>query len=634
MGAGIKESVQKLEDVIMSFGMYDAKKRSLREFFVDKKLVVPDYQRLYSWDRRNWEDFWNDLVESINMKVPHYYGTVIVKFLSQDSSELYNYEIIDGQQRITTFYLFSLALVSTILRRKLQGSERVGIEDIELEIFKREFIKKGEVFKLELGNLNREFFKQIAGKDCRDLVNQELPFERSNQHLLECYKYFCEKLAVLSNDELKKIFDFVKSDKLFVVEFVVQSEDLAVRIFEVINDRGKPLTYLDKVKSVLMFASQKYLNGALNAKINNVFEDVFKYLDLTISLGTKLGVPYLSAFEEDDLLKILYHYLARWAIERFDFGKVLEYDYDAGVDRIFEDFVKRIIGELQEENTKLRLFIDEFIEDLKGLANAFYTLLEEVEGKCEENKKLYKLILFLEPNIRTWHLLVAAKYKGFLNDELLDLIESMDVRIYKVRGTDPRAGLYNDVISKLKDIKKFPKESFCEFLNKYGNDADFMNNLRKDMYNNKATRYILWELNIGAYIEKALKENNLPTGHVIDFDDCKIELYRNCQVEHIIPQNLNANLNSFGFSDEADYRSKVHKLGNLTLLEEELNKNRKKCGNHIPKDKATKCYPESEIPYNKYFLVAFIQRNNFGKSDIDKFTNDIVKFALKRWKIS
>lgn len=618
----------------MSFGMYDAKKKSLREFFVDKKLTVPDYQRLYSWDKRNWEDFWNDLVESISMKVPHYYGTVTVKFLSQDSSELYNYEIIDGQQRITTFYLFSLALISTILERKLQRSNRMNIEYIELEIFKREFIKKGEVFKLELGNLNKEFFKQIVGKGCKDLINQELPFERSNQHLLECYKYFCERLAVLSDEDLKKMFDFVKSDKLFVVEFIVQSEDLAVRIFEVINDRGKPLTYLDKVKSVLMFASQKYLNGALNTEINDAFEDVFKYLDLTISLGKKLGVPYLSAFEENDLLKILYHYLARWAIEKFGFGRVLEYDYDAGVDRIFEDFVKRIIVELQEENDKLQLFINNFIEDLKGLAKASYTLLEGLEDKYEENKKLYKLILFLEPNVRTWHLLVTAKYKGFLNDELLDLIESMDVRIYKVRGTDPRAGLYHDVISNLKNMEEFPREDFCKFLNTYGNDADFMNNLRKDMYKNKATKYILWELNISNYVEEALEKNNLPTGHVINFDDCDIELYRNCQVEHIIPQDLNANLNSFGFSDETDYKSKVHKLGNLTLLEEELNKNKKKCGNHIPKDKATKCYPESRIPYNKYFLVAFILKNNFGKSDINKLTDDIVEFALKRWKIS
>lgn len=618
----------------MSFGMYDAKKQSLREFFVDKRLIVPDYQRLYSWDRKNWEDFWNDLVESISMKVPHYYGTVTVRFLSQGFSELYNYEIIDGQQRITTFYLFSLALVSTILGRKLQRSEKMDIEDIELEIFKREFIKKGEILKLELGNLNRNFFKQIAERNCRDLINQKPPFERSNRRLFECYKYFCEKLTVLSNDKLKEIFDFVKSDKLFVVEFIVQSEDLAVRIFEVLNDRGKPLTYLDKVKSVLMFASQKYLNGALNSKINDVFEDVFKYLDLTISLGTKLGVSYLSDFEEDDLLKILYHYLARWTIEKFGFGKVLEYDYNAGLDGIFEDFVKRIIRELQEEKTKLQLFIEEFIEDLRGLSRVLYTLLEEVKDKCEENKKLFKLILFLEPNVRTWHLLITAKYKGFLNNELLDLIESMDIRIYKIRGTDPRAGLYNDVVSKLKDMEEFPREKLCEFLNRYGNDADFINNLRKDMYKNIATKYILWELNNRAYIEEALKKNNLPTEHPIDFDDCDIELYRNCQVEHIIPQSLNANLKSFGFSDEADYRSRIHKLGNLTLLEEELNKNRKKCGNHIPKDKTMKCYPESKIPYTKYFLVAFMLKNNFGKSDIDKFTEDIVGFAQKRWKIS
>ncbi len=618
----------------MSFGQYDAKLKSLKSLFDSKRFIVPDYQRLYSWQERNWEDFWNDLTESINLNIPHYYGTIIVKYKSliSNAPEIHEYEIIDGQQRLTTFYLFCLALYNTILKR-LNDKENINISNVDLEIFKREFLQEDNFYKLELGNLNKEFFKKLIKTDCKDLPSLGKPEVQTNKLLLKVYKFFCKKLNELRNEDLKKLFDFIRSGKLFVVEFIVQDENLAIKIFEVINDRGKPLTYLDKVKSIFMFISQKYFNGSLNEEIKSAFATIFEHFDRIKSLGTTLNISYIkdNKFSEDDLLKFLYHYIAEWTKAHFKLGSVIEYNYDTNLDDIFENFIKKTIGLLIDRKSDLKTFILESVKDLQGLTISFYELLDNVYKK--QNKKLYKFILFLEPDVRIWHLLVTTNYKNFLDDNLLDLIESTDLRIYKVRRTDPRAGLYN-VISKLKYSYQFPKDDFYRFIHEYGNDSEFTIYLDKEVNaKNKATKYIFWELNKKEFLENFVKNLNLKISlHLAEYpDEYDIELYRKCEIEHIIAQNLKADYKDFGFIDETSYKSKINKLGNLTLLEDYLNKG--SCSNRIPVEKSENCYSKSKLPYNQYFLSSYIKQFNFNESSIDKLTKEIINFCLQRWKI-
>ncbi len=66
---------------------------------------MPDYQRLYAWEEKNCKDFWNDIIKSVKEGQNHYLGTITLEEKGNGK-----YEVIDGQQRLTTFYLFVLAL--------------------------------------------------------------------------------------------------------------------------------------------------------------------------------------------------------------------------------------------------------------------------------------------------------------------------------------------------------------------------------------------------------------------------------------------------------------------------------------------------------------------------------------------
>jgi len=68
-------------------------------------------------------------------------------------------------------------------------------------------------------------------------------------------------------------------EQLEVMEFVENSEGDAIRIFQTVNDRGKPLSNMEKAKSLLIYFSNRYLNKKLDNTINDHFSDIFEIYD-------------------------------------------------------------------------------------------------------------------------------------------------------------------------------------------------------------------------------------------------------------------------------------------------------------------------------------------------------------------
>ena len=549
------------------------------------------------------------------------------------------YEVIDGQQRLTTFYLFVLSLYCVLSERNLWKN------DDERITFKTTFLAGIDgTPKLTLGNINRDFFKDLIDKvlseGCSYIREISPPHENTNRKILKCLKFFYEELGKKDDKELRDIKDFLLSQDyskcLFLVKFIVNDEKTAIKIFEVINDRGLPLSYVDKLKSHLMFVVEnEKLSLASNLRnyINDKFGEFFKYFDLIKSKGEDLRITYIKRdLREDDLLVYLYHYLARWTINKYGLGNKIGYNYDANREYIWTDFFLKTIDILRSRKNDLEEFIKNAVDDLSGLTESFYKLLDEVKCNGESyNKFLFKFLVFLQPNVKTWHLLVSAKYKGFLDINLLRLIESMDVRAYKVINTNRRKHFYENIISELKDKDNFPKNALCNVLKEYGNDIDFENRLKGYMYDNEATKYILWELNNTQEIINFAQVLNINiSNQAIHFNDCDVELYEELQKEHVIARNVGEDFKRKCFKDEAEFNEYINKLGNLTLLKEKENKD---CSNEIPINKAQRCYSNSSVPYTKYILSEYITKNNFGKNDIDKLTNLIIDFCKRRFPI-
>jgi len=569
-----------------------AQAQNIYKLFAGKVFRVPNYQRNYSWSKRNLEEFWNDIKESLLTNREHYWGTITLRaigeslYCDEKDTPFDIYDVVDGQQRITTIYLFLLALSE-------MGKPAV----------KENFIKCGKIYRVILGGLNDQFLKDLAdGKDPQPKIK--------TNRLLKCaYEYFKNQIKDFKDfDALSRHLQNVT----FSLEFVVQDQALAVKAFETLNDRGKPLTLLDKTKSFLMFYSLRYLKNSLDDTINAVFGNIFTNYDLIKESGEMSNINYIRSegFSEDELLRFFYHYFASYAIKKFSLP--LAYDYDATAGNVFEEFLKRACEYLKSNPQQLGDLAKEFLENLDKFVLAF----KDITDKVVTEPQFKKLFGFLGLNARVYPLIISLKAENLLDQKLLDTVESLDLRVYKVRGTDPRAGLYNYAISQIK-MNPDPSQiynSIRNFTYNFMSDAELRNFLNGSMYGNEATKYILWEY------EKSQDSS---------FDDCDYDFYKILQKEHILAPDLwtTLNLSALGFKDAMEYLLNANRLGNLCLLEEKINK---RIWNKIPKIKSND-YEQSGVPGTKK-LGYHISNQDFIKNDIDKRTIQVIDFCVSRWK--
>lgn len=569
----------------------NAQAQSIYELFAGKVFRVPKYQRSYAWTQTpNLEQFWDDLKESLQIDREHYWGPITLMataetvYCNEEDTTYKVYDVVDGQQRITTIYLFLLAL-----------------SEMGKPAIRRNFVKCGDIHRVILGGLNDQFLKELVdGKDPSPKIG-------TNRRVKTAFEYFKKQIGDFKRfDDLSKHLQNVT----FSLEFVVQDKSLAVKAFETLNDRGKQLTLLDKTKSFLMFYSLRYLNSNLDDMINTAFGDIFTNYDFIKQSGDTNRVNYIRSdgFSEDELLRFFYHYFAKYAITKYSLTTA--YDYDMSANDVFEDFLKRSC-----EYLKKGKLLGDFTEDfLKSFAK-FVSSFKAITDKISTDIQFKKLFSFLGISTRIYPLIVSLEAEGLLDKKMLDAVESLDLRVYKVRGTDPRAGLYNNAISQIK-IKPDHSQiysSIKDFAEEFMSEAEFRNVLGGSMYSNEATKYILWEF-----------EKNQESS----FNGSDYDFYKTLQKEHILSPNLwsTLNLKALGFKESTEFFASVYKLGNLCLLEEKINK---RIGDKVPRSKAND-YQQSNVTSTQK-LGYHLSNDDFMKSDIDQRTKQITDFCVSRW---
>lgn len=112
---------------------FDTSNKSFSEIIGNgKQYTVPKYQRDYSWDSEQWEDLWEDILEIHNQdkqdREEHYMGYLVLQ-----RSDIDQYTIIDGQQRITTLSLLILAALQILQKSSVKDDHKrieIAIENI------------------------------------------------------------------------------------------------------------------------------------------------------------------------------------------------------------------------------------------------------------------------------------------------------------------------------------------------------------------------------------------------------------------------------------------------------------------------------------------------------------------------
>jgi hypothetical protein len=258
----------------------------IEKLFSDRVFRVPDYQRGYAWGEEQLQDFIDDL-DSLAPGKDHYTGTIVLydelgerPRIDEDGREFTVSEIVDGQQRLTTIVLFL-----DIIRREMAASKDDSLARLAAAIRKGYVVVRDTnglpIYKLELNRDCRDYFNNVV---LADSPSQEGPTIQSHQRLADAKRFFIgylrnsrEARGVAYTDWLRELRNKIAHCLKITLYKVEQKAEVGV-IFEVLNDRGKPLSELEKVKNYLLFIGSKLdlqenpLGNDVNRAWTNIFE--------------------------------------------------------------------------------------------------------------------------------------------------------------------------------------------------------------------------------------------------------------------------------------------------------------------------------------------------------------------------
>ena len=540
------------------------------------QFTIPVYQRAYSWQEENWSVFLQDIREQINHQNEYSFGNLLLETIKKDSE----YDVIDGQQRLTTLVIFMRALYNVIENNVAKGE----IED---------FFKRRNKIRLRPVDNDRACFDAII------IENQ--PYQvasRSQECILNAKKYFSKELAQLEEDDLIKIKDIILNSKVNRLE--LQGKKEAALMFELQNNRGKNLTNMEKLKSYFMY--QMYVISPAEEtdtnveNVSNHFKEIYKNV-------------YDLRLDEDSVL--IYHCNA-YLNASFSY-------------RNLDDITK----ELSLSDDKIQ-WINDFSREL---ATTFANLKQLQTNKSEYYKKLYKvrgkdsLPAFIYPFI-----IKGCKYLDQDSNDLNKLFHILEILAFRYQLMSSRA----EINSRLSDcLRSFNgdvdalKTNIQTKLNEtwYWGDNRTEEVLSGWMYENPVLHYILWEY------EESIQEKGYKT------IDIKIE---NEQIEHISPRTpTNGEPLETGYAvDESNEYSEefcnkyLNCMGNLMLISGSHNAS---IGNK-PFTEKLESYKNNPLLKQQSEIKDIVSEVSdevvWKQSHIEKRFKKILSFALTRWNFN
>ncbi len=239
----------------------EAKAIKLLEFIKDNQknqLVIPIYQRVYSWEKEQCKELWDDIIKigGDDKMDGHFIGSILYVldgFTHSNNALL----IIDGQQRLTTITLLLTAL------RDYWSDKRKEIEDDYLINSDKDGDKK---FRLILSDSDKDTLLYLIDKDRRK------PSEPSLK-IMENFELFEEWVS--NTNELETIFKGL--EKLMIVYIALKKEKYDPQlIFESMNSKGMELKQTDLIRNYIVMETEVKKQEGFYNKYWRAMEEDFK----------------------------------------------------------------------------------------------------------------------------------------------------------------------------------------------------------------------------------------------------------------------------------------------------------------------------------------------------------------------
>lgn len=627
--------------------------QSIDKIFEKKIFRIPSYQRGYSWSNNKsvniklsdpykdvtgqLKDLWDDIM-NIDYDSWHYTGLLTLVKAKSDYNWLSTHEqysIVDGQQRITTI----LILISVLIEK----ADNLGFEYGHLPGYiKSQFLKingpvEAIIFGYDADNPSDKFFK-------KHILNDESIMDDTREsiytlNLKKSKSFFEDSVIIYTNKQKEKGIDEKESlENLFEIittklkfnQYILPKELNEYVVFETMNNRGKPLSELEKLKNRLMYLNDKLPlynpdntvfdsdSDILNAQHQNT---ISKIDTAWITIYQSLGANKVNPLNDEEF--VYNHWIIYF--DKYDRSEANVYSnflfdehftvsniYNKSIDKYsLEAYIKSLQESSVVWNKQNNLdFFDDSEKDYKdllikldrvGLKASFKPLILAI--LLNPNRELYKPILRVLEEFSFKLFYISDKKANTGNSNLYKLA----YRIYKENlAVNVALDEINGIIKRYYNFSLF--KSQVNELFKTGDKLGF--------YSWSGIKYFLFEYDIYLRNQNSISDKNseinwsdfssknsiehiFPQSAAISFEDYltkyKKNDFRKAKVDYDVCKN---DWNEFSNIPDEERWAYCNSLGNLLALTGSLNSSISNDRFEFKKDQGLK----SPLHHNKGFM--------------------------------
>lgn len=626
--------------------------KSINEIFGNNWLFrIPDYQRGYAWRDEEVVAFWNDLMNLPEGK-SHFTGTLTLQAFKDAEKDKLGIDkwivsrggqpwfVIDGQQRLTTIIILLQCICEFL--KNLPNNElffadqRIAkaTENIQEKFIVRENGKalvKTYLLGYIKNDVSERFLKRQIFNDEKTTCNEESYYTLNMKNAKRIFAENIKKIYEEAGDDLEEVerlYLRLTQNMMFDLIEVKQNDDFNIFVaFETINNRGRQLSNLEKLKNRLIYLTTLYPRDALDANlelptrsaINEGWSHIYQQLGRNTKKSAKGKVMVL---DDDEFLKthwILYYqysrktgsdYINYLLNTKFTVQNVLQNlaQTESAQEMMHDDYEADYPNEATNEETNTEAKeagltlaeIDAYVTDLKEMAEPWYYTYFPQDAKdklCDEEKEWMERINRL--GIAYFRPLVTALFcqvmKGKVNhDKSVSLLKALERFIFiefrlqttrsnygssefnkaarelhkGLKNVDGIIGMLQERIERSFETDETGQKYFKTLNMQVMVDKLFeqKDDERVGYYRWSAIRYFLYEYN--AYL---VKEKYHGQGE-LKWDSFKQSEKDKISIEHIFPHKAEGYwAEQFKNVDKDKWPIYEGSLGNLLLLSQKIN---------------------------------------------------------------
>ncbi|MEH6543016.1 MAG: DUF262 domain-containing protein [Porticoccaceae bacterium] len=599
-----------------------------------RQLSVPDYQRGYSWEEEQRIDLIGDIAQIITQDHRHFTGTVVA---SQNGDSTV-FDLVDGQQRITSLVIFISCLLRVARANGLSVLNDQLLSEIEA-IYIRSGIAKGNTcYQLQLGATRDPLFHEVLIEG--QPGNQKIK-NKADQNIVDAAAQFDNYLNGQKETNLERIYIAVTEKFGFMLYAPKKDAEISI-MFEVINNRGKPLSELEKIKNYLIYFAGRHGVSDLNRKVNDNWPVLLE------SLNT---AGYTSNDDENRFLRVC------WIVFK---------DYNKSKSYHVYDNLKRVCPPDDKKHwPKLAAFVEFIANTAKTYA---YLFDSDSSGLSDKEKIVLQRVALHPANASILPLIVAVFCKEKDADkraDILDVLEKLNFRYYIAgvanRNDTGQGELFGmafkyyqgDFLKRENpnDLTELGllREELIKFIEDNASDYDFVKYLTLDK--DEAGDYYKWQglkYFLGSYEDGLLSENR-QASQLKRFLASRDKVSPNdfYHREHIWAKAENSII-----QDKDDLNINKRRLGNFIILMETINI---KVSDDRIETKLNNYFKDSKAQPNTLMIRELKQDFENARENVDRSgrykrqvknywysvyqeffdirEQRLVNFAIKRWRV-